>query len=125
MKAKTPQELKGLQQQVYRLIQENDGIQNDDADLVAAFWRQEGWSDNRSLEENIRRVTRGETICRRRRELHDMGLITYSPEALKSRTVAFRNEQNTHSYHEANVAEIVKPKYHLATIDGEQIMVLA
>ena len=89
------------QKLVYEVIQLNPGCQNNDADLIAAVWRFEGWNDGRSLEDNITRVTRSETITRRRRELHVMGLITYSKEALVERTEAFKNEQNDHSYFEA------------------------
>lgn len=116
--------LNKAQQLVYKVIQLNPGVQNDDADLVAAVWRSQGWSDARGLEQNIAGVMRSETITRRRRELFNMGLIEYSPEALKSRTEAFKQEQNTHSYHEQDVIEIVKPKYHLAVIDGEAVMVV-
>lgn len=123
MKAKTPSQLKGLQRKVYKLIQEQPGIQNDDSKLVSAFWRANGWNDNLTLEENMPKMTYGETICRRRRELHDMGLITYSPEALKSRTVAFRNEQNVHSTHEQEMTEIVRPRLQEKIVDGERVMV--
>jgi hypothetical protein len=85
---------------VYTVIQANPGCQNNDADLIAAVWRHENWSDGRSLEENISRVTRSETITRRRRELFNMGLITYSDKAMKDRTEAFKSEQNAHSDYE-------------------------
>lgn len=88
------------QQLVYDVIQANPGVQNNDADLIAAVWRHEGWSDGRSLEENIAYVTRSETITRRRRELHVMGLIEYSDEALNERTEAFKAEQDNHSDYE-------------------------
>lgn len=90
-----------MQQFVYDVIQAHPGVQNNDSELVAACWREQGWSDSRSLEENIKRVSRGESLCRRRRELHQMGLITYSKEAQESRQEAFENEQNIHSTHEA------------------------
>jgi len=89
------------QKLVYEVIQLNPGVQNNDADLIAAVWRHEGWNDGRSLEDNIARVTRSETITRRRRELFTMGLITYTDESLAERTDAFKSEQNNHSYFEA------------------------
>jgi len=85
---------------VYDVIQLNPGCQNNDSDLIAAVWRYENWSDGRSLEENISRVTRSETITRRRRDLANMGLITYSDEAMKTRTDAFKNERDNHSTYE-------------------------
>lgn len=85
-----------LQKLVLKVINLNPGVQNDDAKLIAAVWRYEGWNDNLSLEDNIKRVTRAESICRRRRELHAMGLITYSKDADKERYEAFKNEVEEH-----------------------------
>jgi len=85
---------------VYDVIQANEGCQNSDADLIAAVWRHEGWSDGRSLEENISRVTRSETITRRKRELYNMGLIEYSEARLKEATEAFKAERDNHSSYE-------------------------
>lgn len=82
---------------VYRVIQDNLNIQNDEAALIAAVWRVEGWSDSQSLEHNIARVTRPETVSRRRRELFNMGLIHYSDKADQERTEAFNNERDRHS----------------------------
>lgn len=85
------------QKLVYDVIKLNPGVQNNDAQLIAAVWRYEGWNDSISLEDNIRRVTRPGTITRRRRDLHDLGLITYSKDADKTRYDAFKNERNEHS----------------------------
>jgi len=90
-------DLNKKQQLVYRVIQLNPGVQNSDADLIAAVWRYEGWEDSRGLEQNIMTVTRPETITRRRRELFNMGLIDYNEEALTERTEAFINERDAHS----------------------------
>jgi hypothetical protein len=85
-----------LQKLVYETIQLNPGVENDDAALVAAVWRRQGWDDGVTLEDNIRRVARAESITRRRRELHVMGLIEYSEAADKDRTQAFVNERDRH-----------------------------
>ena len=82
---------------VYRVIELNPGVQNNDADLIAAVWRYEGWNDASTLESNIARVTRPETITRRRRELFNMGLIEYTDEAIEERTEAFVSERDMHS----------------------------
>lgn len=84
-------------QLVLNVINANPGCQNDAADLIAAVWRTEGWNDARSLEDNLRKVTRPETITRRCRELHEAGLITYSKEANDIRMEAFTNERDAHS----------------------------
>lgn len=49
------------------------------------------------LEYNINRVTRSETITRRRRELHAMGMIDYSPQAETERYEAFKSECEVHT----------------------------
>ena len=82
---------------VYDVIKANPGVQNDNAKLVAAVWRYENWNDNDSLEDNIRRVTRGETITRRCRDLHSMGLIKYSTESDNERMEAFKSERDNAS----------------------------
>ena len=69
---------------------------NNDALLLEQVWTLEGWSQSRSLYENLCSVTRPETISRRRRELFNMGLIKYSQEALDERTEAFHNEVEEH-----------------------------
>jgi hypothetical protein len=88
--------LTSLQQTVLRVISTHPGVQNDDASLVAAVWRHKGWRDDLPLEENIRVLPRSESITRRRRELHNMGLIDYSQEAYKEREEAFKNERELH-----------------------------
>lgn len=84
------------QELVLKAIRQNPGVENNDANLIAAVWRLEQWDEGRSLEENISRMTRPETITRRRRELHQMGLIDYSPEADKMREEAYINERDVH-----------------------------
>ena len=93
--------LNKLQALVYSVIQAKPGVQNDDARLISAVWRKQGWDDGVSLEDNIVRVTRSESITRRRRELHVMGLIEYSTEADQERREAFINERDGHSTYQA------------------------
>lgn len=70
---------------------------NDDALLLEQVWREDGWLDNRSLYDNLCRVTRPETISRRRRELFNMGLIKYSQSADNERMEAFKSERDNAS----------------------------
>lgn len=70
---------------------------NDDALLLEQVWLADGWDNNKSLYDNLCRVTRPETISRRRRELFNMGLIKYSETSLDERTTAFKNELEIHS----------------------------
>jgi hypothetical protein len=87
----------GKEKMVYDVIKANPGVQNNDDDLIAAVWRKEGWSDSKTLEDNIARVTRPETITRARRKLHEDGHITYSKTAHSRRTEAFKQAQTTYS----------------------------
>lgn len=89
--------LNSMQKTVLDVINKYPGIQNSDAFLVAAVWREKGWDDSQPLEENIRIMPRSESITRRRRELHQMGLITYSQKADEARQEAFKNERELHS----------------------------
>lgn len=82
---------------VYTVILLNPGVQNDENALYAAVWQYEGWSDVRSLQENLRNVTNAETISRCRRKLHEQGLITYTPVVEEKRYEAFVEERNEQS----------------------------
>lgn len=94
------------QKLVFDAIKENPEAANDDALLLSIVWLKEGWifwlkegwyegSDLHSiLYDNLKHVSRPETLSRRRRELFNLGLITYSPKALKTRETAFKNEKD-------------------------------
>lgn len=86
-----------LQKLVYKVIQEHPGVQDDDARLIAAVWRECGWDDGVALEDNIAYMPRPESITRRRRELHEKGLITYSKDADMTRYEVFVSERDMHS----------------------------
>ncbi len=82
------------QRLVYEAIQEAPEAADNDALLLTKVWLKEGWSDGKTLFQNLICVSRPETLSRRRRELYNMGLITYSPTALKEREVAFKDERD-------------------------------
>ena len=110
---------------VVSVIKDYPDAANDDPLLYAKYWELEGWDYNKSIYDNLSNLTRPETITRRRRQAHTLGLITYSDQALKSRTEAYKKEQNTHSVHEQAMAAIVKPKYIEKIVDGERIIIVA
>ena len=70
-----------IQDRVLRVIHSNPGVEDDDKQLLAAVWREEGWNDNLTLIDNLKRVSNPESITRARRKLHELGLIEYSDEA--------------------------------------------
>lgn len=86
-----------LQQTILLLYNEDPSIVNDESRLLEQVWLKYGWSDSRSLYDNLSRLPRPESISRRRRELHNLGLIQYSNEALDDRMEAFKNERDEHS----------------------------
>ena len=112
---------------VLEVIKANEGVQNEEAKLIEAVWLSQGWQEGKSLYWNLTRVMHSETVSRCRRKLHEYGLIKYSDKAFKNRYSAFKSEQERHGSHYEQLATIVqpKPKYHLAVIGDEEVMVLA
>lgn len=91
-------DLNKKQQLVYEVIQRNPRAADDDAVLLERYWFEvDGWDVTKSFEWNMSRVTRPETITRRRRELHNLGLISYSNDSNRRRREAFKNELEYHS----------------------------
>lgn len=84
---------------------------DDDTILLSRVWEKEGWDYNKDLLTNMRQVSRSETITRRRRQAFNMGLIKYSPKAMKNREKAFKNERERHS-----------PDLTVRILNGEKVM---
>lgn len=113
------------QQIVLDLINAHPGIADDEMLLLERYWLEiDHWDDTKSLYWNLQRSIHPESLSRIRRWLFENGLITYSDKALKSRTKAMVSSQNQYGDHYERMAEIVKPKYYLAVIDGEAVMVV-
>lgn len=85
-----------LQQTILLLYNEDRTIVNDEVRLLEQVWLKYGWDENKSLYDNMVRMPRAESVARRRRELHQLGLIEYSDDALKLRTDAYNNEIQEH-----------------------------
>ncbi len=87
-------DLTTIQKRVLEVIREFPPAANDDAALLDIYWHKYcDWDDTKSLYWNLSRSTQAETITRRRRELQNLGLITYSKEATRRREEAFNNER--------------------------------
>lgn len=87
-------DLNKKQKNVYEVIQRNPGAADDDALLIERYWVEiDGWDESKSLYWNLSKVTRPGTITRRRRELHEAGLITYSKDTNEVRERAMQNER--------------------------------
>lgn len=85
------------QKLVLKAIELEPDAVDDDALLISTVWIMEGFDSRMKLYENLKRLTRAETITRRRRELYNMNLIEYSAEAQRRRMEAFKNERDMHS----------------------------
>lgn len=94
---------------VYEIIKNYPEAANNDAILLEQVWLKEGWDETKSLYWNLSKVTKPETISRRRRELAVMGLITYSKDATKRREEAFNNERE-------RAASVAAPKKELKAV---------
>jgi hypothetical protein len=85
--------LSNIQKNVLTIIRKYPNAADNDAVLISKYWQEFcQWDDRKSLEENMARATRPETITRRRRELFNLGLITYASDAIKRREEAYKNE---------------------------------
>lgn len=86
-------DLNKMQRNVLAIIREFPNAANDEAALLDLYWHKYcGWDDTKSLYWNLSKSTRPESITRRRRELFNKGLITYSEEAELRREEAYQNE---------------------------------
>jgi hypothetical protein len=95
-------DLNKIQKNVLHIIQKYPEAANDDNVLIDRYWHEiDSYLDDHSLYWNLQRCTKMETITRRRRELYNLGLITYSDEAKEMREEAFINERDAHSTYEA------------------------
>lgn len=65
---------------------------NDDKKLIPYLWREEGWDDNKTLEQNFAIMPNSESITRARRKLHELGYIKYSKEAHQKRMTEFKDK---------------------------------
>ena len=82
---------------ILKLYAEDKNVVNDDVILLERVWIECGWSNSRSLYDNLSRMPRSESITRRRRELYNEGLIQYSDNALEARTEAYKSERDYQS----------------------------
>lgn len=86
-----------LERTILSIYYADKNIVNDRTALLASVWRAYGWSDHRSLEDNLSKVPSAETITRRLRKLHEIGKIVYSEKESDRRYQAFKAERDLHS----------------------------
>ena len=87
-------DLNKIQRNVLEVCREFPKAVDDDAALLDLYWHKFcAWDDSKSLYWNLSRVTRSETIFRRRREIREAGLISHSEQETARRSEAMHNEQ--------------------------------
>ena len=112
-------DLTKIQNKVLYIIKMWPESANDDAALLSNYWNfWDGWQEDKSLHWNLSRVTRPETLSRRRRELYNLGLIEYSTNSLNRRTEAYKNETEGHSQLPTKLVPQI-----ITNADGEQVVV--
>lgn len=74
-----------MRNMIIRLCKENPKLANDDVALIAKIWITEGWYNELTLLQNLRRVSKPETIRRTRQKLQQEGLISATEKTLDSR----------------------------------------
>lgn len=95
-------DLNAKQKNVLHIINKYPAAANDEMLLLERYWYEiDGYNPDKSLYDNLSRMTRPGTITRRKRELREMGLIQYSEERQKETEEAFINERDKASSHKA------------------------
>ena len=95
-------DLTKMQRNVLHIIQKYPEAANDDSVLLERYWIEiDGWDEDKSLYFNLRKCSNPGSITRRRRELYNRKLITYTKEAEEMREEAFKNELEAHSDNKA------------------------
>lgn len=64
-----------MRNMILSLCKERPHLANDDLALMAAIWTREGWYSNLTLLQNLKRVSKPETIRRTRQKLQSEGLL--------------------------------------------------
>ena len=79
-----------MRNKIIRLCKERPELANDDLALMAAIWIEEGWYEQLTLLQNLRRVSNPETIRRTRQKLQAEGLISSNTDTTEKRYEDFK-----------------------------------
>lgn len=79
-----------MRRTILRLCANNPELINDDVALIAKVWQEEGWYNEMTLLQNLRRVSKPETIRRTRQKLQQEGLIKANERTTESRYEDFK-----------------------------------
>lgn len=81
---------RNLRDEILSIYHLEPNVANDDKLLIARVWDRHGWTNDRSLYDNLKTVPSAESIRRTRQKLVAEGLIKPSEKATEKRYVAFR-----------------------------------
>lgn len=79
-----------MRKRIIILCKQSDQYANDDLALIAAIWEREGWNPDISLINNLRSVSRPETIRRTRQKLQEEGVIKARERTTEKRYQEFK-----------------------------------
>lgn len=89
---------KNLRNEILDIYHLEPNVANDDKLLIARVWDRHGWSNDRSLYDNLKLVPSAESIRRTRQKLVAEGLMTTSEKATEKRYRAFKNYRGEFFY---------------------------
>lgn len=85
-------ERRTIDQHILAIYAEAPHIVNNDDTLTAYVWTRQGWSEGKTLLQNLQGVSRQDEITRRRRKLHEEGKIKYSKEVEEARFKKYKEK---------------------------------
>jgi len=95
-------DLNRIQKNVLHICTKYPEAVDDRSMLLEKYWLEfDGWSEYRSLYDNLKYSTRPETITRRLREIREMGLVQHSQEVADQNIKAMENEKMRVKYNHA------------------------
>lgn len=82
-----------MRKTILRLCKERPNLANDDIALMAAIWIEEGWYEQLTLVQNLKRVSNPETIRRTRQKLQQEGLLKRNEDTTDRRYIEWKRSK--------------------------------
>lgn len=84
-----------MRKKILRLCKEDPKLVNDDKALIARIWEEEGWYEQLTILQNLRRLSSPETIRRTRQKLQSEGLIVPTEDTIEKRYIEFKDVRDS------------------------------
>lgn len=88
----------GMREIILSAYYNNPRVADDDDLLLSIVWKKRGWSNDKSLLENLRSMPSSETVRRTRQKLVSEGLMTPSVSAMERRYKNYRRTRRELGY---------------------------